>query len=257
MIIKTQKEREILREGGVRLAGILQGLGEMVSRGITTQDLEDKAREIIDKLGDTPSTLGYKPKGAKRAYPAALCVSINDEIVHGVPNENPRILADGDVVSIDCLLTHRGFITDSAITVGVGNISKEDVRLIQAVKEARDAGIKQARAGNKIGEIGKAISAVAKKYGYELPPELGGHGVGRSVHERPFIANYEGGPDSDVILKEGQVIAIEPMMSTGSAKLRLAKDGYTYKVIDGSHTAHFEHTVIVGKNNAEVLTKVE
>lgn len=255
MIIKTKKEREILREGGKRLAGILTQLGAMVAPGVSTQDLEDKACEIIKKLGDKPATLGYKPKGAKRAYPAALCVSINDEIVHGVPNENPRVFKKGDIVSIDCLIEHKGLITDSAITVSVGKISKEDEKLIRAVKEALNAGIKQARAGNKIGRIGKAISAVANKYGYELPPELGGHGVGHSVHERPFIPNYEAGPDSDVVLKEGQVIAIEPMMSAGSAKLKLAADGYTYKVRDGSRTAHFEHTVIVGENGAEVLTK--
>ncbi len=255
MIIKTEKEREILREGGKRLAGILSQLGEMVAPGITTQDLEDRALEIIAELGDKPATLGYKPKGAKRPYPAALCVSINDEIVHGVPNEDPQVLKEGDIVSIDCLLTHKGLITDSAITVGVGKINAEDKKLINAVKEARAEGIKQAIAGNKIKEIGKAVSAVAKKYGYELPPELGGHGVGKKVHERPFIANYENGPDANVVLKDGQVIAIEPMMSIGSAKLKLASDGYTYKVKDGSKTAHFEHTVIVGTKSAEVLTK--
>ena len=258
MIIKTETEREILREGGKRLAGILQRLGEMTKPGMTKQGLEDTAREMIAELGDKPATLGYKPKGAKREYPAALCVSVNDEIVHGVPNEGDgkdKPFKDGDIVAIDCLLNHEGLITDSAITVGVGEVSEEDKRLMEAVKEARAAGIAQAVAGNKIGRIGKAVSDVAKKYGYKLPPELGGHGVGKSVHERPFIPNYEDGPDSDVVLKEGQVIAIEPMMSRGSAKLKLASDGYTYKVADGSQTAHFEHTVIVGKSCAEVLTK--
>ncbi len=255
MIIKTEKERYILREGGKRLAGILSQLGAMCKPGVSTQELEDAAQQMIRELGDKPATLGYKPKGARRPYPAALCVSINDEIVHGVPNESPQELEEGDIVSIDCLLTHKGLITDSAITVGVGKISAEDEKLINAVKEARAEGIKQAIAGNKIKEIGKAVSAVAKKYGYELPPELGGHGVGKKVHERPFIANYENGPDGNVVLKDGQVIAIEPMMSVGSAKLRLASDGYTYKVKDGSKTAHFEHTVIVGTKSAEVLTK--
>jgi len=226
----------------------------MVAPGVSTQDLEDAALKMIGELGDKPATLGYKPKGARREYPAALCVSVNDEIVHGVPNENPRIFKDGDLVAIDCLLEHEGLITDSAITVGVREISKDDKRLIQAVKEARDAGISKAVAGNKIGEIGRSVSGVANKYGYKLPPELGGHGVGRGVHERPFIPNYEGGPDSEIVLQEGQVTAIEPMMSLGSVKLKLGKDGYTYKVVDGSHTAHFEHTVIVGKHSAEVLT---
>ncbi len=257
MIIQTEQEREILRKGGKRLAKILQELGEMCAPGITTQDLEDRALELIAELGDRPATLGYKPKGAKREYPAALCVSINDEIVHGVPCENPKTLKEGDIASIDCLLEHEGLITDSAVTVGVGNITNEDRRLINAVKEARSEGIKYAIAGNNIGEIGKAISAVAKKYGYDTPPELGGHGVGKGVHERPFVANYEGGPDSDVVLQDGEVIAIEPMMSAGSARLKLASDGYTYKVRDGSKTAHFEHTVIVGKNSAEVLTALD
>ncbi len=255
MIIKTEKEREILREGGKRLAGILKRLGKMAVSGVSSQDLEDATRKMIADLGDESPTLGYKPRGAKRGYPAVLSVSVNDEIVHGVPNEGVRILKEGDVVAIDCLLKHNGLITDSTVTVGVGKISKEDERLIQAVKEACAEGIKQAVAGNKIGQIGKAVSAVAVKYGYELPPELGGHGVGLDVHERPFIANHGDGPDSDVILQDGQVIAIEPMMSIGSAKLKLASDGYTYKVADGSNTAHIEHTVIVGKDGAEILTK--
>ncbi len=255
MIIKTQEEKEILKEGGKRLAGLLRELGKMCKPGTSSLDLENYAREWFKEMGDIPSTLNYTPRGSKRPYPAALCVSVNDVIVHGIPNENPIVFKEGDIVSIDCLLTHKGLVVDSAITVGVGKISAEDKRLIKAVYEIRDAGIAAARAGRRVGEISKAMSKIAKKYNYNLPPELGGHGVGKDVHERPFIGNYDGAPDSDYILKEGEVITVEPMISAGSPRLKLLKDGYSYALKDGSQSAHCEHTLIVYRDKAEILTK--
>ncbi len=253
MIVKTKEQREILREGGKRLAVLLNTLGEMVKSGVTTEELEDRARELIAKNGDKPATLGYTPAGCRRPYPAALCVSVNQEIVHGIPNEDSKTLKEGDIVTIDCLLNHKGLITDSAITVPVGQISKDDQRLLNAVREALSEAIKVARAGNTLGDIGHAVESVANKYGYDLPKELGGHGVGESVHEEPFVANY-GRQGKGERLVDGMVLAIEPMFTRGKAYIRLESDGYTYVTQDGSNSAHFEHTVIITKDGAEVLT---
>lgn len=253
MIVRTEEERAILREGGKHLATIVQTLGAMVAPGVSTLDLENRARELIAEYGDTPATLNYTPAGAHRPYPAALCVSINEEIVHGIPNENPKIIQEGDVVSIDCLLNHKGLITDICRTYIAGAGSREDVRLLEATKEALAAGVKQARTGNTIGDIGFAIESVARKYGYTSPEELGGHGVGLKVHEEPFIPNW-GTPGAGKKLKEGMVLAIEPILCRGESDIQLEPDGYTYTTVDGSRTAQFEHTVIVTSSGPEVLT---
>ena len=235
---------------------LLAELSERTVPGTTSAELEEYARERIRALGAKAATLGYTPKGSRRPYPAALCVSVNDVIVHGIPNEKPTVFKEGDLVAIDCVIEHKGLFVDAALTVGVGNISKQDQKLIDATVEARQAGIAKAKAGVRVGEINKAVSEVAQKYGFSLPPELGGHGVGKSIHERPFVGNYDGAPDSDYILKEGEVITVEPMLSAGSAELELLPDGYSYRVKDGSQTAHFEHTIVVTKNGAEILTKL-
>jgi methionyl aminopeptidase len=254
MIAKTEAQRNTLREGGRRLASVLHELGDMVAPGVTTQDLEDRARELIDVLGDKAATLGYTPAGSSRPFPAALCTSINDNIVHGIPNENPRTLRDGDIISIDCLLEHNGLIVDSAITVGVGMVDREDRRLMSAVREALSEAIKVARVGNTLGDIGHAVESTARKYDYDLPKELGGHGVGFSVHEQPFVANY-GRLGKGERLVDGMVLAIEPMFVRGKADIQLMPDGYSYTVRDGSNTAHFEHTVLITNNDTEVLTR--
>ncbi len=254
MIARTEEQRDILREGGKHLASVLRALRKMVAPGITTQDLEDEARRLIEEFGDRPATLGYTPSGSHRPYPAALCTSINDEIVHGIPNEDPKTLKEGDIISIDCLLKHKGLITDSAITVEVGQVSTEDQRLINAVREALTEAIKVAKVGNTLGDIGYAVESVAHKYDYDLPKELGGHGVGLGVHEEPFVANY-GHQGKGEKLVDGMVLAIEPMFADGSASIKLLADGYTYSTYDGSNTAHFEHTVLITKGGTEVLTK--
>ncbi len=253
MIVKTEEQKDILREGGKRLGTLLRTLGKMVQPGVTTQELEDKAREIIASTGDTSATLGYSPAGARRPYPAALCVSINSQIVHGIPNEQPQIIKCGDIVSIDCLLKHKGLIVDSCITVGAGQMNDADKRLIAAAQEARTEAIKQAVTGNTVGDIAHSVQRVAEKYGYTSPRELGGHGVGRYVHEEPFIPNA-GNKGSGEKLREGQVLAIEPIIMAGKPDIKLEADGYTYSSQDGSKSAQFEHTVIVGKRGAEILT---
>lgn len=252
--IKTKEEIQIMREGGKRHALILSLVAKKVGPGVSTKFLEDYARELILEEGDKASFLNYTPRGAKRPFPAALCVSVNEEIVHGIPNEPEKILKEGDIVSIDLGLTHKNLITDSAITVPVGEISSEDSKLIEHCKEALYLGIKAARGGNRVGDIGYAIESFVKPLGYGLSEGLAGHGVGYSVHEDPFIPN-EGKRGSGELLKPGMVIAIEPMITRGSSRITLAKDGYTYKTRDGSKAAHFEHTIAITEGDPIILTK--
>jgi methionyl aminopeptidase len=181
-------------------------------------------------------------------------VSINHEIVHGIPNENPVILKGGDIVSIDGLLKYKGLITDSCITVGVGTMSKESLRLIMAAQEARSAAIKAARLGGTTGDIGAAVQRITEKYGYASPHELGGHGVGLKVHEEPFIPNFDMAGEGE-LLTEGMVLAIEPILIDGKPRIKLGSDGYTYSTSDGSLSAQFEHTVLITKSGTEILTK--
>jgi len=252
---KTEEEIAIMREGGKIHARILKELAKKVKPGVKTDALNTYAEELIDEAGCTASFLGYQPHDAKEPYPAALCVSINEEIVHGIPNEGGRILFEGDIVSLDLGLTYKNLITDAAITLPVGKISKEAEMLIRATKEALDRGIKAMRPHGHIGDIGDAIMQIAMKYEFGIIEGLSGHGVGYSVHEEPFVPNRAlrgEGPE----LKEGLVIAIEPMFSLGSRDIKRLSDGYTFVTRDKSLSAHFEHTVAVTKNGIEVLTKL-
>jgi methionyl aminopeptidase len=254
IIIKTKEEIEILREGGKRHAFILAELAKMVKPGVSTQALEDSANKLIADGGDTAAFLNYKPYGARRPYPASLCVSINDEIVHGIPNEGEKILCEGDVVSLDLGLVHKGMITDSAVTVPVGKVDSDSKALLSDTKKALMLGIKAARGGGHVGDIGAAIEGYARPRGYGIVRELAGHGVGRAVHEDPYVPNYgEVGTGDELV--PGMVIAIEPMLNIGTERIKLDKDGYTYRSLDGSKSAHFEHTVLITKKGAEILTK--
>jgi len=250
MKIRSEKDREILREGGRRLVAILQKTSERAKVGVSLKELDAYAQELIAEGGDKPSFLGY----GEPPFPGALCLSVNDGIVHGIPNE--YILKDGDLLKIDCGIWHEGLCTDTATTVRIGNISKEDQELMWATKEALDAQVAVAVAGNTIGDIGNAAEQVANKHGYGYPKELGGHGVGLAVHEKPFVFNY-GKPGTGETLEEGMVIAVEPMFARGKGKITLANDGWLYEMVDGSQSAHFEHTIIVGNDEAEVLTKLQ
>lgn len=252
--IKTPEEIEILKEGGRRHSSILKKLAKKVAVGISTEELENLAVKLIKEGGDTPAFLNYKPYGAKRPFPTALCVSVNNEIVHGIPTESPHVLQEGDIVSIDLGLIHQGMITDSAITVGVGNMKEEDRKLMEHCRESLMLGIKQARGGNHIGDISDAIGSFARSHGYGICAGLSGHGVGYKVHEDPYVPN-EGRKGSGEKLKPGMVIAIEPMLTLGTDKIVLAKDGYTYKTADGSNSSHFEHTIAITDSGPIILTK--
>ena len=252
--IKNKEEINILREGGKRHAFILKELANMVKPGISSTDLENRARELIAEGGDSSAFLNYKPSGANRPFPAVLCISVNDEVVHGIPNEENKILKEGDIVSIDLGLVHKGLITDAAVTVPVGKISPELTKLLEVTEKALYAGIKTIKDGKKTGDVGEAISRFAIANNYGLIEELAGHGVGYSVHEDPYVPNY-GTKGKGDILKTGMVIAIEPMFNLGTKEIELAEDGYTFKTADGKPSAHFEHTVVVTKSGVEILTK--
>lgn len=253
MTIKNDTERENLIEGGKRLAAVLRALKAKVAPGVTTEVLDDLAEQLIRDGGDEPCFLGYTPEGAQRPYPATLCVSINDEIVHGVPNESVKTLREGDIVGLDLGLSHNGVIVDAAITVPVGNINEESKKLLRATEQALTAGIAAAEVGKHVGDIGSAIQREIENAGFKVVRELGGHGVGDLVHEEPFIPNY-GRAGEGELLTEGMVLALEPISTAGKAAVILSPDGYTYRTKDGSRSAHFEHTILLEKSGARIIT---
>lgn len=254
MKLKTKEDISTMQEGGKRHAEILRILGEMCKPGVSTQDLENEALRLIEEGGDKPAHLNYTPHGAMRPFPAALCVSINDEIVHGIPNEDPKVLQDRDIVTIDLSIFHKGLVTDSAITVPVGKVDDVSKKLLEVTKKALHAGIKAAVPGNTIGDIGEAISDVVDAGGFSVAEDLAGHGVGYAIHEEPFVPNY-GKAGKGEKLVPGMVIAIEPMVTVGSPKIKTAnKDGYTLSTRDGSRSAHFEHTVAITEKGNIILT---
>lgn len=254
MIAKTDTDKEILREGGRRLARAMNILAEMVTPGLAVADLENRAKELIKEFGDESAFYNYPSGKRGERFPGVLCVSINDAVEHGPAAIMDYVIQDGDIVSLDFGIIHRGLFTDHGKTVIAGAPRPEDARLLQGTQEALGAGIAVAKAGATTGDIGYAVEQVAKKYGFGFPKILAGHGVGASVHEDPQIPNY-GTRGSGARLTEGEVIAIEPMMTLGKGDLYIGKDNFTYRTRDGSRSAHFEHTVIITANGAEILTK--
>ena len=190
-----------------------------------------------------------------RPFPATLCVSINDEVVHGIPNESQKVLKEGDIVTLDAGLIHEGIVVDSAITVPVGNINEESKKLMHATENALAAGIAQAIPGNHLGDISHAIQEEVEQAGFSVVKSLGGHGVGDEIHEEPFIPNY-GRAGEGILLKEGMVLALEPITSAGKSAIILAPDGWTYRTKDGSRSAHFEHTILIEKSGARIITRL-
>jgi len=254
MIITNGTEREHLVEAGKRLAQILETLRKKVAPGVTAEELDDLAEQLIRENGDTPAFLGYTPEGMYRPYPATLCVSINDEVVHGIPNESRKVLKKGDIVGLDFGLVHEGVVVDATVTVPVGQIDEKSKRLIRVTEDALAAGIAEARPGNHLGDISHAIQKEIEGAGFSVVKELGGHGVGDFVHEEPFIPNY-GRPGAGALLKEGMVLALEPISTMGNGAVILAPDGYTYRTKDGSRSSHSEHTILIEKEGARIITK--
>lgn len=251
--LKSGEEIKILKAGGKRHAFILKEVAKAVRPGVSTKMLDDLAHALVLEGGDTPAFLGYTPEGISYPYPATLCVSVNDEVVHGIPHEKV-ILQDGDVVSLDLGLVHKGMITDGAITVPCGKVSKEAKALINATKKALELAVAAAQPGNRVGDIGHAVETFVKPLGYGIVRILSGHGVGYSVHEDPFVPNF-GQAGTGERLVPGMVIAIEPMLNLGGDEVCVTDDEYTYITDDGSISAHFEHTVAITENGPVVLTK--
>jgi len=245
IIIKSDREIAIMRQAGRIVAAVLQLLARQIRAGMKTKELDDIASREIERLGGTCSFKGY------RGFPASICVSVNDEIVHGIPGE--RILMEGDIASLDVGAIYNGFQGDAAVTVGVGKISLEASQLLWSTEGALKAGIAVAYPGNRLGDISAAIQQYAESRGYSVVREYGGHGIGREMHEEPLVHNF-GQPSTGPMLKKGMAIALEPMLNTGDWRTRIGSDGWTVLTADGSLSAHFEHTIAITDNGPEVLT---
>jgi len=254
MILTNDKERAGIIESGRRLGAVLEAVASIVVPGVSTATLDELAEKLIRDGGDVPAFKGYTPERSMRPYPATLCVSINDEVVHGIPNENATILKEGDIVSLDIGLIHDGFITDTAVTVGVGKIDAKAQKLMDATRASLEAAIFSAVAGARVGDISHATEVAFKGTDFSVVKLLGGHGVGNHVHEEPWIANA-GRAGTGPELQKGMVLALEPIANEGKGTVMLAKDGYTYRTKDGSRSAHFEHTIIVEDGEALVVTR--
>lgn len=252
MIVTTEEEIKNLRKAGKILADALRHLSTLVKPGITTAALDLAAEKFVRDHGAVPAFLNYLPDGASYPFPAVLCVSIDDEVVHGIPREE-RVIQEGELVMLDLGLSYNGYFSDAAVTVCAGVCDKRGQKLIDATREALLAGAKAARVGARTGDIGAAIEAVAKKYGFGVVEDLGGHALGKVPHEKPFIPNAAKAGTGE-ILKEGLVIAIEPIFTEGKGDIVLADDDWTYLTADGSRSAETEHTLLITKTGAEVLT---
>jgi len=255
--IKSKSEIEIMKEGGKILAGIMKELKNRVRPGVSTKELDRLAESLILKSGSQCSFKEYK------GFPACLCTSINEEIVHAVPSS--RILKEGDILSLDSGLFYKGFHTDMALTLPVGRISSEAERLIEVTGKALKIGIDKVKPGNKIGDISRAIQKYVEREGFNVVLELCGHGIGKELHEDPEILNsvsfdkatvdkvkFTG--DGNIEIKEGMVLCLEPMVTSGDWRIKETKDGFGYKTKDDSLSCHFEQMVAVGQNGAEILT---
>jgi methionyl aminopeptidase len=244
-MIKSAREIEIMRQAGRIVATVLAELKSQVKPGVKTRALDEIALRETEKLGAIPSFKGY------HGYPASVCVSINDEIVHGIPGN--RVMNEGDIVSIDFGVIYDDFQGDAALTVGVGRITPEAEKLLEATEGSLMAGIQVAHAGARLGDISSAIQEYAESRGYSVVREYTGHGIGRNMHEDPPIPNF-GIPGQGPLLKKGMTLALEPMINIGDWRTRLEDDNWTVKTSDGSLSAHFEHTIAITDEGSEILT---
>ncbi|MBU2539989.1 type I methionyl aminopeptidase [Patescibacteria group bacterium] len=245
--IKTTEEIKIMKEGGKILAKIMKELEKQIKPGITTKELDRAAEALILKHGGKPSFKGYLD------FPASLCTSINEEIVHCFPSE--RRLQEGDIISLDLGVLYKDFHTDMAITVPVGKVSPEAHRLIWVTKKALKRGLKKVKIGNTVSDIGNTIQRYVESQGLGVVRELCGHGIGRKVHEDPQIPNF-GKRGEGSVLREGMIICLEPMVTIGDWQIKKARDNYGFKTKDNSLSAHFEHTILVTKAGFQVLTEL-
>lgn len=253
MITNDPKEIEILRQGGKILAEVLNVVAQQVKPGVSAADLDKLAELEINKRGAVPSFKNYSAQAGDPPFPASLCVSVNDEVVHGIPRKD-KILKDGDIVGLDLGVKYQGLFTDAAITVPIGFVRDKHLKLIEAAKESLAAGLFQIKAGNYTGDVGFAIESTAKKYGFQVVRELVGHGVGRAVHEEPEVPCF-GRSKTGTKFVTGMVIAVEPMVNEGNWKVYFAPDNWTIKTEDHGWSAHIEHTVLVTDTGCDILTQ--
>ena len=249
--LKSPREIEIMRRANVIVAEVLQELKVRVAPDITTLELDAIAEELTLKKKAIPAFKGYAVAG--RVYPRCLCASINNEIVHGIPSN--RALREGDIIGLDYGVICDGFYGDSAITVGVGRVSEEAQRLMDVTEQSLYRGIEELREGKRLGDLGAAVQRVAENAGYSVVRAFVGHGIGKKLHEEPPVPNY-GEPDRGLRLKEGMVLAIEPMVNAGSYEVEIKEDGWTAVTKDGSLAAHFEHSVAITKDGPYILSRL-
>ncbi len=242
---KTKEEIELLRQSNLLVGQTHAEVAKLIQPGITTEILNNRAEEFILDNGGVPAFKGYN------GFPGSLCISINDEVVHGIPGK--REIKDGDIVSIDCGVILNEFVGDSAYTYPVGEVAEDTLNLLRVTKESLYKGIEMAVTGNRIGDISYAVQKHAESFGYSVVRELVGHGVGRNLHEKPEVPNF-GKRGSGTVLSEGMTLAIEPMINAGEYVVATAADNWTVTTLDQSMSAHFEHTVAIGKNKADILS---
>jgi len=248
VVIKSVEEIEIMWLAGNINAQALDIVRKMVRPGVTTAELDQAAEEVIRDHGGVPTFKGYP---GPYPYPATLTVSINEELVHGIPGK--RVLKAGDIISVDCGTTFQGFVADSAFSAGVDGISEDARKLLDVTKTALDKGIEKMLPGNRVGDISAAIQEYVEQFGFNVPREYSGHGVGRQMHEAPQVPNY-GKAGRGMVLRPGMTLAIEPMLLAGTFRTRVLKDQWTVISADGALTAHYEHTVAVTENGPRILT---
>jgi len=246
--IKTTQEIAYMREAGRIVAMVHQLMRDLTAPGVSTRYLDQKAEELIRSQGAIPSFKGYG------GFPGSICVSVNDEVVHGIPG--PRLLASGDIVSIDVGACIHGYHGDAALTLPVGEVSPEVMHLLRITEESLHLGIRQAVPGARLGDVSHAIQSHCEREGFSVVREYVGHGIGRELHEDPQVPNY-GPPNRGIRLQSGMALAIEPMINLGKARIRLLDDGWTVKTFDGKPSAHFEHTIVITEDGPEIMTRLE
>lgn len=249
--LKSAREIEVMRRANIIVAEILQELKQRVAPGVTTLELDALAEELTLKKKATPAFKGYTVAG--RVFPLSLCASINEEIVHGIPG--PRALREGDIIGLDFGVIFNGFYGDSALTVGVGRVSDDARRLVEVTERALYNGIEQLHEGKRLGDLGFTVQQTAESAGFSVVRAFVGHGIGKKLHEEPPVPNF-GAPDRGLRLKEGMVLAIEPMINAGGSEVEIKEDGWTAVTKDGSWAAHFEHSVAITKNGPYILSQL-
>jgi methionyl aminopeptidase len=254
IVIKTRSELEKMRRSGKLVHDILRALGEMAVEGVSTWDLEVAAVKMMQDAGAKPAFKGYYVPAAGERFKYVLCTSVNDEIVHGMPNPK-RILKRGDIVSIDTGVSLDGYFGDSAITVGIGELSEQTKRLLRVTQESLELAIDKVREGNRLFDICSTVENYVVKNGFSIVREYVGHGIGTQLHEEPQVPNYVDKRNENPRLREGMVLAIEPMVNAGRPEAKVLKDKWTAVAKDGSYSAHFEHCVAVTKEGPWVLTR--